>query len=263
MSVQRISAIIVQHFLRMRRSLEEVTDTFYWPVMDVIIWGFLTVYLSQIGGRTAAAAGFLLGGLILWSVIWRSQQDITVSMLWDVWNRNLLNLFTSPLSPWEFIIGTVILGALKIILTLSVMIGVAFFFYSFNLFRLGFGFLPYIFNLLFFGWTVGILMTGIILRFGRRIQNLAWSFLVLFNPVSAVYYPVASLPAGLQMVARLLPTSYVFEGMRLVLAGQSVPTSYLMMASILNLFYLLAVVWVFHLLFEKARELGKLAQLGE
>jgi ABC-2 type transport system permease protein len=263
MSFQRISAIIVQHLLRLRHSLEEVVDTFYWPLMDVIIWGFMTSYLSRIGGTAGAVIGFLLGGLILWIVVWRSQQDVTISFLWDIWHRNLLNLLTTPLSRWEFVLGVVILGGIKIIATLMVASAVAYLFYSFNLFSLGFILLPFFANLLLFGWIMGILITGLILRFGRGIQNLAWSFLVLLNPVSAVYYPVASLPPLLQLVAQVIPISYVFEGMRLVLANKILPSDYLIKSTGLNLLYLVLVIWIFNLLFEQSRASGRLVKLGK
>jgi ABC-2 type transport system permease protein len=263
MSGQRIGAIIFEHLIRLRHSLEELVDTFYWPLMDVIIWGFMTVYLSRLGGRTGSVAAFLLGGLILWTIVWRAQQDVTVSLLWDIWSRNLLNLFTTPLSHWEFLIGVIVIGAIKIVATLIVAAGVAALFYSFSLLTLGFALLPFLVNLLLFGWTMGVLISGVILRFGRRIQNLAWSFVVLLNPVAAVYYPVASLPPALQAVAKLVPVSYVFEGMRAILAGRPLPLRYLLWSTGLNLIYLLATVWIFHLLFEGARASGKLAQLGE
>lgn len=263
MSWQRISAISFQHLLRLRHSLEEVVETFYWPLMDVIIWGLMTSYLSRMGGAGGAVTGFLLGGLILWIVVWRSQQDVSVSLLWDVWHHNLLNIFTTPLSQREFIVGVVILGGIKILATLVVAAGVAYLFYSFNLFSLGFVLLPFFGNLLLFGWITGILVTGLILRFGRGIQNLSWSFLVLLNPVSAVYYPVASLPPLFQMVAKVMPTSYVFEGMRLVLANKALPAIYLLKSTGLNLVYLVLVIWIFNRLFENSKASGRLIKLGK
>lgn len=259
----RVSAIVLEHLLRLRHSFEEIVDTFYWPVMDIIIWGFMTTYLARLGGTTAAVIAFLLGGLILWTIAWRSQQDISASFLWDVWSQNLTNLFATPLTYWEFLIGMMILGVIKIILAMTLVLMVALLVFSFNLFSLGIYFLPFFANLLVFGWTAGIIVTALILRFGRGIQNFAWGFIVLLNPLAAVYYPVSTLPVVLQYLAKILPPSYIFEGMRQVLKGGGLPLPYLLWASLLNLIYLIGALLFFSLMFEKAKELGKLVKLQE
>lgn len=257
----RIFAVILEHLIRMRHSFEEIIDTFYWPVMDMIIWGFMTTYFSTSGSVSSTVISYLLGGLILWTVTWRSQQDISVSLLWDVWNQNLTNLFTTPLAPGEFLAGVVILAFIKIILTVLLLFPVALVFYSFNIFSLGFSLLPFLANLLLFGWTVGIFVTGLIIRYGRSIQNIAWSFIVLLNPVAAVYYPVDTLPLGLQYIAKVLPPSYIFEGMRIVLSGGALPLNYMVLSTLMNTIYLLASLGFFYLMFEKARESGRLTKL--
>lgn len=262
-SKARVSAIVLEHLLRLRHSFEEIVDTFYWPIMDIIIWGFMTTYFSRLGGATATVISFLLGGLILWTIAWRAQQDISVSLLWDVWNQNLTNLFATPLTPWEFLIGVIILGAIKIVLTVFLVFIIALVFYSFNLLTLGIYLLPFFANLLLFGWTVGIFVTALIFRFGRSIQNLAWGFIVLLNPVAAVYYPVSTLPVALQYIARLLPASYVFEGMRQVLGGKGFSPDYFFLALFLNFVYLIFSLWFFAFMFEKAREKGRLVKLEE
>ena len=55
------------------------------------------------------------------------------------------------------------------------------------------------------------------LRNGLGAENLAWTIMFLFLPLTCVYYPVAVLPAWLQAVAWALPPTYVFEGMRALL----------------------------------------------
>lgn len=257
----RVSAIILEHLLRLRHSFEEIVDTFYWPMMDIIIWGFMTTYLAHLGGAKPVVISFLLGGLILWTIVWRSQQDISVSLLWDVWSGNLTNLFATPLTIWEFLMGLVSLGAIKITLTLSLIFAIALAFYSFNLLTLGIYLLPFFANLLLFGWIAGIFVTALIIRFGRGIQNFAWGFVVLLNPLAAVYYPVATLPMPLQYISRILPPSYIFEGMRQVLGRGNLSLSSLFFASFLNLVYLFLALGFFYFMFEKAREKGNLVKL--
>ena len=117
MSLSRIKAIIIQNIFFLKHSLEEMVDTFFWPTMDLIVWGLMTVYISQMQGVTAHVVSFLIGGLILWNIVWRAQQDISISFLRNSWSRSLINIFSSPLTCSEFMIGTMILGFIKIIFT--------------------------------------------------------------------------------------------------------------------------------------------------
>lgn len=260
MKLSRIKAITIQNIFWLRHSLEDVTDTFFWPLMDIIIWGLMTSYFSHLQGPLVAVVNFLLGGLILWNVVWRAQQDISISLLRNVWGKNLLNLFSTPLTPGEFIAATMGLGLIKIIFTVALVSAIAFFLYSFNIFSLGFYLLPFFVNLIAFAWAAGTFITSLIIRFGMRIQSFAWSLLALFQPISAVFYPVSTLPWFLQKVAWLLPTSHIFEGMRSVLKTGNMPTDQLILASLLNVVFLILASRFFVFMFEKAREKGKLAR---
>ncbi|TSC75719.1 MAG: ABC-2 type transport system permease protein [Parcubacteria group bacterium Gr01-1014_30] len=236
-------------------------ETFFWPFIDVILWGFITVYFTRREGEASSIVLFLLGGLILWNIVWRAQQDIGFALLRNVWSRNILNLFSSPLTPWEFMFATMALGLVKIILTLVVISTIAFVFYSFNIFSLGPYFLPFFISLILFGWASGILINGLVIRFGMRIQAFVWSLIFLLYPVSAVFYPVSVLPDFLQKVAQFLPTAHIFEGMREVLSSGQASPEHLIWAFALNVVYLALAGWFFVFMFEKAREKGKLAKV--
>lgn len=261
MNLQRIKGIIIQNLFQLRHSLEDLVDAFFWPSLDVIIWGFMTTYFTQLKGPIAGVVVFLMGGLILWNIVWRAQQDISVSLLKNAWSKNLLNLFSSPLTIWEFIVATMALGVVKIILTLLFVSAIAFLFYSFNLFSLGFFLLPFFISLIAFAWAIGMFITGLIIRFGMRIQVFAWSLIVLFQPVSAVFYPVSILPSFLQKIAWFLPTAHIFEGMRQVLKNGTISNEHLIWAFALNIVYLIFSSWFFAFMFEKAREAGKLIKV--
>ena len=261
MSFSRIKAIIIQNIFFLKHSMEEMIDTFFWPVMDLIVWGLMTVYISQIGGVTTHIVSFLIGGLILWNIVWRAQQDISISFLRNSWSRSLINLFSSPLSASEFMIGTMILGFIKIMFTLALVSAIALWLYSFNIFTLGIYFIPFFANLIVFAWIAGLFVTGLIVRFGLKIQALAWSLIAVLHPLSAVFYPVAILPETLQKIALALPTAYIFEGMREVLASGTASWNYVLMAVILNIFYLIIASWFFGFMFKKAKQKGKLVRI--
>jgi len=261
MNLLRIKGIVIQNLFYLRHSLEEFVETFFWPAIDVIIWGFMTTYFTQLKGSLFQVIGFLMAGLILWNIVWRAQQDISMSLLKNVWSKNILNLFSTPLTPGEFVVATMILGLFKIFLTLSVISALAFFLYYFNIFSLGFYLLPFFVNLIAFAWASGIFITGLIVRFGMRIQSFAWSLITLFQPLSAVFYPISILPSFLQKIAWFLPSAHIFEGMREVLKNGMVSSEHLFWAFGLNLIYLILADWFFIFMFEKAREKGKLAKV--
>ena len=261
MNLLRIRGVILQSLFYLRHSLEDLIDTFFWPSIDVIIWGFITTYFIQLKGPIAGIVAFLLGGLILWNIVWRAQQDISMALLKNIWGKNIINLFSTPLTPWEFITATMILGFFKIILTISLVAAIAFVLYSFNLFSLGLYLLPFFVSLIAFAWAAGIFITGLIIRYGMRIQAFAWSLIILFHPISAVFYPVSVLPPFLQKIALLLPTAHIFEGMREVLGTGTLSSEHLIWAFALNVIYLIFSAWFFTFMFEKAREKGKIAKV--
>jgi len=261
MNATRIKGIIIQNLFHLRRSMEELVDAFFWPTLDLIIWGFMTAYFANLRGAIGGVVAFLMGGLILWNIVWRAQQDISISFLRNVWNRNLINLFSSPLSVSEFLTATIILGVIKILATLSLVTIMAFFLYSFNLFSLGFYFLPFFISLIAFAWATGIFITGLIIRYGMRIQSLAWSLIFLFHPLSAVYYPLSVVSEVLQKIAWFIPTSHIFEGMRQVLKTGSLSNEHLIWAFSLNIIYFIFAVWFFAFMYKKAQEKGSIAKI--
>src|SRR6185503_15761429 len=91
--------------------------------------------------------------------------------------------------------------------------------YSYNVFLIGMALIPFVLNLIITGWTIGVLTTSLIMRFGQEAEVLAWGMVFLFQPISCVFYPMEVLPVWLQAVAWINPAAHVFEGMRVVLNG--------------------------------------------
>src|SRR3972149_9826410 len=214
MKLYRIQAYTARYLYLYKRSLPRLMEVFYWPLVDLFVWGFITVYLSAYKGALPDFVGFFIGALILWDMLFRCQQGITVSFLEDMWSRNLLNIFVSPHSPAEYVISLLIISVFKLLLASTVMAMVAWLLYSFNILWFGFYLIPLVANLIIMGWSVGITTTGIILRYGQETEVLAWGIGLLFQPGSAVFYPVSVLPRPVQAIARYIPSSHVFAGMR-------------------------------------------------
>ena len=263
MKPYRIFAIVMRHLYLYKRSLSRLMEIFYWPLLDLLVWGFITLYLDQFKGTLPNFLAFFLGALILWDILYRSQQGISISFLEEVWSRNLLNLFVTPLRPGEFLIATMIISIFKLFTAAAVTVVLAWLLYSFNIFIMGLALLPFVLNLMVFGWAIGVSTTAVILRFGQKAEIMAWDLAFLFQPLSAVFYPVSVLPQWLQQIALWIPATPVLEGMRAVIKSVTFPWPELLWSLWLNLLYLSAAVLYFYYTFYVARQKGLLLRVGE
>jgi len=253
----------MRHLYLYKRSLPRLMEIFYWPFLDLLLWGFISLYLVRFREGMPDFIAFLLGAMILWDILFRSQQGISVSFLEDVWSRNLLNLFASPLKPTEYVFGLVLVSFFKITIAGIVLSLLAWLLYSFNIFVIGISLIPFLLSLVVLGLAIGILTTSVILRFGQQAEVLAWGIALIFQPVSAVFYPVSVLPPFLRTVARCVPASYVFEGMRSVITSGKFPHLALLWSFGLDAAYLLAAFFVFYRVLRVVRKQGLLARIGE
>ena len=211
---RRIRALLFRYLLLVRRDPSRVVDLAYWPFIDIAIWGLLTVFVSRAGVAVPNAIGVFVGAAILWNVFLRASQDVSVSFLDDLWAHSLVTLFASPLSFAEFGTALTLVGLVKVVLALTLMSLVAWLLYAFNIFTLGWALLPFAANLILFGWALGMVALAIVLRFGGRWAILAWSIPFTMMPLCAVFSPEAVLPPAVRAVARAIPATHVFEGMR-------------------------------------------------
>ena len=263
MKASRVLAYTTRHLYLYKRSLPRLMEVFYWPILDLVLWGFVSVYLGKYRGEVPGFVTFFVGALILWDILFRSQQGISVSFLEDMWSRNLLNIFVSPLSPAEYVSSLMVISIVKLLLTSTVMVTLAWLLYSYDIFTLGFALIPLIVNLVIMGWAVGIITTALILRFGQEAEILAWGVALFFQPVSAVFYPVGVLPGWVQKVALFVPSSHVFEGMRKVISNKGFPTEDLIWAFSLNALYIASAILFFSWNFAVVKKKGLLAKVGE
>jgi len=263
MSIKRISAMVIRHLYMWPRSLERLMGSFGWPILEITIWGLTMNYFQKSLFTNVSLLSIILGSLIMWQIVARTQTETSVIFLDEIWNKNLINIFSSPLTKGEFLVSIIILNIVKIFFTIVSLSTIGFLFYKFN-FISSFGFyLPFLLlNLFITGWAVGFFVIGMIMRFGYKVQELAWSIVLLVQPFSCVYYPVSSLPLWAQYFARAMPTSYLFEEMRNILSHRPINIGNLHMSFILNLIYLTASIYYFSKMFEKGREFGRLVKLN-
>lgn len=263
MNYKRIGAVVLRQAFLYRRSFTRMLEVFYWPAIDILLWGFITIYLSRTSKGLPAFVSFFLGALILWDILFRAQQGISLSFLEDVWARNLVNVFISPLTISEYLLGLIFVSILKVFIAFFMMSLIAGILYSFNIFKLGMCLLPLTINLVAMGWSIGIITVSLILRFGQEAEILAWALSFLFMPFSAVFYPVETLPSSLRLISIIIPSSYSFEAMRMVIAGSSFPLEHMLIAAVLNVIYILISIVIFYKSWRGALVRGMIPKIGE
>lgn len=262
-SFNTVSALVLRYLYLYTRHPVRFVELIFWPLVDLLVWGFLTMYLQKQGtGEFPTTISFLIGAMILWDVLFRSQQGVAISFLEDVWTRNLLNVFVAPVRTVEYVAATCLVGVLRVMVTLVVLMTVAALAYSFNLGSLGIALLPFLANLILFGWFLGMISTALIMRWGQAAESLAWAVPFFIQPLAAVFYPVSVLPAWLQPIAMALPCTSVFEGMRAVLSGSPVPSGSLQSALLLNLVWGAAAAAFFAANLRHVRKTGLLVKVA-
>jgi ABC-2 type transport system permease protein len=255
-----IAGIVLRQIYLLRGSPVRVVPMVTWVAIDIVLWGFITRYLNTVSGSGMDFVPTLLGGVLLWDFCTRIMQGVTTAFLEDVWSRNFLNLFASPLSISEYIAGLVITSVLTSIIGVIVMVLLATTVFHLQFFSMGLPLVAFLMVLFVFGISLGVFASAIVLRLGPASEWLLWPLPALVSPFAAVFYPLGVLPHWMQAVARLLPPSYVFEGMRGLLAGRPFPGSLLLQGSSVAVVELLLAAYFYARVYRHAVRTGLLAR---
>jgi ABC-2 type transport system permease protein len=263
-SPRRVFAMLLRHWYLMVSSWPRLLDLMYWPAVQMLMWGFLQVYISQNAGSPfMRAAGTFIAAVMLWDVLFRGQLGFSISFLEEMYARNMGNLMMSPLRPIEFVVALMIQSIIRLSVGMVPVSFLAIWFFDYNLWAMGLALAVFFLNLLLTSWAIGIVVSGILLRHGLGAENMAWGFMFLMLPFTCVYYPVSVLPAWLQVFAWALPPTYVFEGMRALLVDHVFRADLMLQAFALNAAIFAAGVTIFLVLLRSARREGTLLQGGD
>ena len=253
MNLNTISALVLRYLFLYTRSPMRLVELVFWPVVDLVVWGNVTVFIQKnTNPEFGSFVLFFLGGMILWDIMFRAQQGVAISFLEDVWTRN----------PLEYVSATFIVGMMRIIITAIVLSLISWFGYAFNVFTLSWWLIPFFANLMLFGWALGMVSTALILRWGQAAESLAWAIPFFFQPAVAVFYRVEDMPVWAQPIAWCFPPTYIFEGMRSVMKIGTMDWSYLWISFGLNLFYLALAGWLFAWILNLTRKRGLLTKFA-
>jgi ABC-2 type transport system permease protein len=260
MNLRRTFAIVLRQFYLMRGSPARLLPLFAWVCIDIVLWGFITKYFSSVLGARVDLVSMLLGAVLLWDFFTRVMHGVTMTFFEDVWSHNFLNVFASPLSIAEYVNGLVLssvatsaIGLVAMILLASAVFGLSFAVY-------GPAILAFVLILFIFGIALGVLGCGIVLRLGPAAEWLIWPIPALASPFVGVFYPISTLPVWMQGIARMLPPSYVFEGMRGIISGGRVSMSALAIAFVLVVIDVVLASWFFVRVYRSSVRTGLIAR---
>jgi ABC-2 type transport system permease protein len=260
MNLQRTYAIALRHFYLLRGSFSRILPLFIWVAIDIVLWGFITRYLNKVTGSGLDFVPQLLGAVLLWDFFIRVLQGVTMVFLEDVWSRNFLNVFASPLTIPEYLGGLVISSIATSAVGLAVMLALASMVFGLSYFSLGMALVPFLLTLFLFGIAIGITGCAVVLRFGPASEWFVWPIPALLSPFVGVFYPLSTLPHWMQAVAVCLPPSYVFEGLRAILAGHEASEAGLFTGVALAAFSILLACVIFSRVYVHALRTGLIAR---
>ena len=263
LSLRRIWAMLLRHLYLFRASWPRLFDLIYWPTVQLVMWGFLQVFLARESSFFAQTAGLFIGAVLLWDILFRAQLGFAISFLEEIYSRNLGHLLASPLRPFEFVIALISMSIIRVSIGLFPVTVLAIWFFGFNVYSMGLWLVAFFVNLVLTSWAFGLFVCGILLRFGLGAENIAWSLMFIMLPLACVYYPLETLPEWLQSISVLLAPTHVFEGMRALLLDGTVEPQYMLRALGLNVVYFAAGSLAFAYFLNDARRRGTLVGMGE
>jgi ABC-2 type transport system permease protein len=258
-SARRTGALLLRQYYLIRGSAARLMPLFIWVTIDMVLWGFITKYLNTV----SAGVDFvpqLLGAVLLWDFFTRVMQGVTLAFFEDVWSRNFLNLFASPLSIGEYVTGLVLstiatsaVGVVVMLLLADVVFGLSFF-------SFGIALLPFLLSLFLFGIALGIVACAMVFRLGPAAEWFVWPIPGLISPFVGVFYPLATLPRWMQYIGYTMPPAYVFEGVRAIVSGREPPPLALVWSVVLSVAYVAAAAWTFATVYRGAVRTGLLTR---
>jgi len=258
----RAAAIALRYFYLLRGSPARIVPMFAWVGIDIVVWGFISRYLNSVASSGFNFISTLLGAVLFWDLLIRIMQGVTMAFFEDVWSRNFLNIFATPLSIFEYLSGLVISSIGTSAVGLVFMLGLATAAFGLSFFNYGLAMAEFLAVLFVFGIAFGIFASGIVLRLGPAAEWFIWPLPALISPFAGVFYPISTLPRWMQMVSTVLPPSYVFEGVRRVAAGGHAAPATLLTALSLAMVYLVVACWFFTSVYRRAVETGLIARFS-
>ncbi|HZZ63699.1 MAG TPA: ABC transporter permease [Roseiarcus sp.] len=260
MNFSRVGAIVLRIFYLYRGSPQRVFPIFVWVAVDILLWGFLTRYLNSVSRAEVNFVPTLLGAVLLWDFLTRVMQGVTMAFFEDVWTRNFLNVFATPLRTSEYLTGIILVAVGTSLMSLVAMVAFARLAFGLSFLAFGTALAPFLAVLFLTGIAFGVAAAALVLRLGPASEWLIWPIPMIVSPFAGVFYPLAVLPLWMRAIAAVLPPSYVFEGMRAVVKGEGAAWDRLALGGGLAVVYLVLACLLFMAVYRTAIRTGLIAR---
>ena len=258
--VRRSFAVVLRQLYLVRGSVSRLLPMFVWVAVDIVLWGFITRYLDKVAGSRVDFVPVFLGAVLLWDFFGRVMTGVTMTFFEDVWSRNFLNIFATPMSIGEYLTGLVASSIGTSVIGLVVMLGLATGVFGLSFFAYGAALVPFVLVLFLFGIALGIVGCAIVLRLGPSAEWFVWPIPALIAPFAGVFYPIATLPRWMRLISYGLPPAYIFEAMRTIVTGGPVSTKALAAGSLLAVLSVALACWCFASVYRYAVRTGLIAR---
>ncbi len=257
--MRRVLAIIERDFTIVRRLKWRIAETFYFPLTSVIIWGLFTLWTSEI----AVEAGFILLAVnIFWSFAYQSQSGTNMQLMEDRWTEEFRKIVTTPVRPFEYLIGKAFTATALSILSFASTIIVAYLVFGYGqLLEEWPSFLMLALITMIASFGISIAVASVVTVLGNEYGFISWSVMQLIIMLSAPFFPIASYPGFLRPIAMMIPYTWVFESIRSLNTSGTIPTGFLIKGVLLAIALACASIPLYSWAVDNARKTGKLIKI--
>lgn len=260
MKWHKVAALMYHDFRTFANTKYRLVETFYFPITTVVIWGLFSLFVESF----AVEAGLIVLVInIFWSFAQIAQSNSNMLMNEDTWSGSLKHLFVSGISKMEYVVARLISSAMVAVMIVAILFVMSIYVFKLSLVVTHFPLIAY-FTVLTLVASLGlaVVVAGLILVFGRDYSFLAWTFLQIFVLLSAPFYPVSIFPGAVQIIAWGMPFTYVFEGMRALIASGVVADALLVNGAIAAAAYFVLSFPFYVLAFRRSQRSGTLARMS-
>ena len=255
MQLSRVLAISYRSFTTNRRDANNISNMIYFPIIDILMLGFVGAW-AQGGVGQGSFMTSVLAGVVAWSTVFRASTDITIGFLQEMWDSHLINLCATPLTIGEITAGYMLTSTLQCAIIFCYSSFLVWLFYGIPIFTAGIGLIPLLMLCILCGWFIGLLSSCVVLYYGRNTQTCGWSTPWLFATISGAYSPVSLFPPWLQKISAWLPTTYAFQGMRDLVTNHVLSMQNLLFGFGLAVAYFALAFVLVSYIFERSKDKG-------
>lgn len=259
MNLRRIFAVMERDLKFLSRSKGRIFDTFYFPLVWVLIWGFFTIYLKEFMLESALV---LLAVNILWNFTARTQMEVNLHIMEDRWTESIKQIFSSPLRSSEYLIGKMVFSLVLSIVPFILVLLLSYFMFDFGFFFQDFVvFGLFVSIIIITSFAISTVVASAITMLGNEYSFLSWTSIQMFILVSAPFFPVSIYPSFIQPISKLVPYTHVFESIRSMSQGVLPSATHLLIILGVSFVYLVLSFPLYAFSVNRSRKNGKLVKI--